>query len=196
MNPNGSRIDPQSEVQVCFNCGSSPVLKSWQKQIFQYGSGESAAELVANVPVFTCSTCGFQFAGPEAEELRHEAVCRHVGVLTPSEIATIRERIGLGRNQFAERTGIGIASLKRWESGALIQNVANDALIYLMAFPDNLPRLTQRERNKPLNLADLTATPEARDERRHRQRFRGCCIDADQKMLNRAQQFRLRVGAK
>jgi DNA-binding transcriptional regulator YiaG len=192
MNPNEPPINVQDKAQICFNCGSSAVGKSWKEQTFQYGNGESATELVATVPVFTCESCGFQFAGSEAEDIRHEVVCRHLGLLTPAEISAIRENTKLGRAQFAECIGFGIASLKRWESGALIQNAANDSLIYLMAFPDNLERLQHRDHKKALDLVTLSADP-ATSYRRHHLRFRGRGLRVDETIARRAQQFRLRT---
>ena len=36
------------------------------------------------------------------------------------------------------------ASLARWETGALIQNGANDQLLFLLTFPENFERLRRR----------------------------------------------------
>jgi putative zinc finger/helix-turn-helix YgiT family protein len=150
FNMNEFRNNERDDVIVCFDCGSSDIVKEMKQQVFQYGSGESAVDLIAKMPVYTCKTCGYQFAGPEADDARHDAVCRHLGVLTPEEIASIRESTGLSRAQFAERTRIGIASLKRWETGVLIQNAANDELIYLMSFPENVERLQLRRHSEPM----------------------------------------------
>ena len=39
--------------------------------------------LNANVVVLTCGDCDFEFTGPGAEVARHEAVCRHLGIMDP-----------------------------------------------------------------------------------------------------------------
>jgi putative zinc finger/helix-turn-helix YgiT family protein len=183
------RNDGHDETVVCFDCGSSDVAKALQQQTFQYGNGESAVNLTAEMPVYTCKTCGYQFAGPEADDARHEAVCRYLGVLTPAEISAVRESTGLSRIQFAECTGVGIASLKRWETGILIQNAANDQLIYLMTFPDNIIRLKRRDHFALLDLSDLSSGSEIASRHVHSNHFRGKCIQPDSLQLRRAQRF-------
>ena len=50
----------------------------------------------------------------------------------------------LTRSEFAAITKFGETSLSRWETGAVIQNLANDQLLYLLQFPENLQRLRER----------------------------------------------------
>ncbi len=161
------------DAVVCFDCGSTEVVKALQKQVFQYGDGDSAVELTAEMPIYTCRTCGFQFGGPEADDVRHEAVCRYLGVLTPAEMIAIRDSTGLSRTEFCEVTRIGIASLKRWETGNLIQNAANDQLLFLMSFPENINRLRDRYCHSPLALSSLSTEPMVAPSHRSHHRFRG-----------------------
>jgi DNA-binding transcriptional regulator YiaG len=189
------RTDGCGTAESCFNCGSSDVERAWRRQVFQYGDGESAVELTAEVPVYTCTSCGYKFAGPEAEDARHEAVCRHLGVLTPREIVAIRDHTGLSRTQFAERTRIGLASLKRWEAGILVQNAANDELMYLMGFPENVNRLQERDHHQPLNLSTLTNVPRRTPKRHSSATFRGRCIRASAELNRRANKWQLRASA-
>jgi DNA-binding transcriptional regulator YiaG len=109
-----------------------------------YGSGEDAAELQVTVPVRICDSCNFEFTDAEADDIRHDAICHHLGVLKPSQVAGIRKQHGHSRGNWANLTGLGEASLARWENGHLIQNPANDRLLYLLMFPDNLQRLRER----------------------------------------------------
>ena len=193
MNMNEIRTDACEETTTCFNCGSSGIEKTWRRQSFQYGNGASAVELTAEMPVYSCAECGFEFVGAEAEDVRHEAVCRHLGLLTPSEIVAIREANQLTRVQFAEVTRIGIASLKRWETGALIPHAANDALVYLMTFPENLKRLQSRNHFDPLDIADISASVELPPRHRSVIPFRGRGITADSISIERAASWALRV---
>ena len=95
--------------------------------------GDFAVELTAEVPVWRCSACNAMYMDHEGEEACHEAVCRHLRVLTPREIRKIRgERT---RQAFHEATGIAEASLKRWESGEQIQTSAMDTLLRLLGNP-------------------------------------------------------------
>ena len=43
--------------------------------------------------------------------IRHEAVCRHLGVLAPGEIRALRREHGMSRAAFARLTGFGEATL-------------------------------------------------------------------------------------
>ena len=125
---------------TCFECGA-PVRTEWRNHTFTYGADESAIQLTVNVPIETCGECGSGFLGHEAERLMHEAVCIHHGVLTPREVRTVRERHGLSRAAFAEISGLGEATLHRWENGIHLQNRANDRYLRLLASADNLRAL-------------------------------------------------------
>jgi len=125
----------------CANCGSVNVSTSMEADRFTHGVGAEAAELSVVVPVRTCSDCGTQFTDAEAERLRHEAVCRHRGLLTPSEIRDIRIRYGMRRAEFASVTRLGEATLARWESGATLPNAAYDQYLRLLHSPENLAKL-------------------------------------------------------
>jgi putative zinc finger/helix-turn-helix YgiT family protein len=182
-----------NEAVVCFDCGSSDVVRTLERQVFQYGSGESAIDLTAEMPVYTCNSCGYQFAGPEADDARHEAVCRYLGVLTPPEIISIRQSTGLSRAEFCELTRVGIASLKRWETGNLIQNAANDELLFLMGFSENVQRLRSRDRHRALNLETLSAEPVVPSSHRSTHRFRGRCLVPNSELEISSKEWLLRV---
>jgi len=128
----------------CPNCGSTKVETRKLKDRFQYGSGSKAVELEALVPFHKCADCGFEFTDAEAEDTRHEAICRHLGMMPPIEVVGVRQRYGMTRAAFAEKSRIGEASLARWETGQLIQNAANDNYLYLLCFADNIDRLNAR----------------------------------------------------
>ena len=136
--------DTTSPHRVCAECGSA-VSTSWHTHTFRYGTGELAADLTVRLPVCRCDNCDFDYLDHEGERIKHEAVCRHLGVLTPSEIRNIRERHGLSRAAFAKITGIGEASLSRWEGGIKVQNPANDRYLRLLAHPGVLGLLQEVE---------------------------------------------------
>lgn len=158
----------EEKARPCPVCESADVKFTFEAQDFLYGVGEDEVELTADVHVGTCTECGFQFTGETAESARHEAVCRHHEVMTPNEIRTCRESYGLSRTAFTALTRLGSASLARWETGQLIQNAANDSLLFLMKFPENLARLKHRfspdankqmARAKEIQCANDPATP-------------------------------------
>ncbi len=133
----------------CPNCASPDVSGTTVEQAFQYGAAPNTVELTATVRLYRCGACGFEFTDESAERARHDAVCRHLGVLTPREIAAIRVRYDLSRAQFAELTRLGEATIARWERGALIQNGAYDQFLHLLSFPENIECLRERSRNVP-----------------------------------------------
>lgn len=139
----GMDLGSQDRIE-CPNCGSTRIETTLQTETFTYGKGPGAVELQAMVPVRRCLDCDFEFTDSTAEEAHHEAVCRHLDVLTPREIVALRSSYGLSRSEFARITKIGEASLQRWESGQLIQNPGYDQLLYLLRLPSNMDRLRER----------------------------------------------------
>ena len=130
-----------SSNSSCPACGGSHITTRDVEHRFPYGVGPSPTELMAIVPLHECEkeSCGVEFFAEELEDRRHEAVCRHLGVLTPKEIREIRGT--LSRQEFAHLTRFGEATIGRWERGELIQNAANDLLLRLLKFNDNLSRI-------------------------------------------------------
>ena len=128
----------------CPQCGTGGVRTSQHRHTFTYGSDESAFELTVDVPLRRCTSCGFEYLDEEAEQLKHQTVCRGFGVLSPGEIRRIRERHQMTRARFAEVTGLDEASLNRWENGLTIQTQGNDRYIRLLALPGIMQHLTTR----------------------------------------------------
>jgi len=118
-----------------------------------FGESPDAVELQAEVVVHHCDDCDLQFTDATAEVARHEAVCNHLGMLTPREITAIREHYGLGRAEFSRVTRIGEATLARWERGALIQNPAYDQYLRLIADPRVFDLLRGRSPVAPIRPA-------------------------------------------
>lgn len=80
-----------------------------------------------------CDECGEGFYAPgQLERLEREAASRirsSEGLLTPDEIRTIRERLGLSQAAFERLLGVGPKTVVRWERGTVFQNRSTDALI-------------------------------------------------------------------
>jgi len=133
-----------SEDNRCPNCGGGPIQSEQIEDRFVYGDGPDAVTLTARVMRHLCRNCRFEFLDATAEDAHHQAICRHLGVLTPSEIRAIRLRNGPSRSSFAELTKLGEATIARWERGELVQNGAYDQLLYLLTFEDNVSRLKSR----------------------------------------------------
>ena len=174
--------DTPEEI-TCFDC-DSPVGKTWRNHTFTYGSGTDGVELTVHVPVHVCPSCGLEFLDDEAETLKHEAVCAHLGVLSPEEIRGIRRMHGMSRAAFSRVTGLGEATLNRWENEILIQSAANDRYLRLLAAPNNMYML-QRLGSEP--------TGSVRPSEADTGRFR--VIDVSDEHRRRQASFRLRPAA-
>ena len=132
--------EDMQNMLTCFEC-DAPAITEWCRHTFTYGFGSTAVELTVNLPVRTCGSCGFEFLDHEAETLKHEAICTHLGVLSPKEIHSIRRMHSMSRAAFAQVTGLGEATLNRWENGIVIQTLANDRYLRLLANPATMQRL-------------------------------------------------------
>jgi putative zinc finger/helix-turn-helix YgiT family protein len=141
------------DSSVCPECGHPEVDTLWTNCPFVYGSGGDAVTIDARLPVRKCRQCGFEFFDEEAEDLKHEAVCRHLGVLTPAEIVALRQKYGLSRADFARLTRLGEATIARWERGELIQNAGYDTLLRLLQDEENVRRL--QENSQPSRSGDF-----------------------------------------
>ncbi|MDE2730066.1 MAG: hypothetical protein OXI38_01555 [Bacteroidota bacterium] len=110
----------------CELCGKSGLITELIRNPFIYGTGADTVELSADVPVHTCPHCLNSYAGEQAEIARHDAICQHLGVLTPRAIRAIRHSHGLSRAAFARLAGFGETALAQWERRELIQNASID----------------------------------------------------------------------
>ena len=145
MKENERAAGTERLAESCPNCDGTELGVERREQRFLYGKEGEGVELGAIVPVHTCKACGFEFTGEEAEEARHEAVCRHLRLMTPREILAVRKKYEMTRAEFAQLSRVGTASLARWETGILVQNGANDQLLYLLQFEENVALLNHRE---------------------------------------------------
>ena len=119
---------------TCDMCGTPGLKTELVRDPFIYGAGDDGVELVVEIPVRTCSSCG-PYTDDHAEDIRHDEVCRHLGVLTPAEIRELRAKYDLSRAELARITGLGESSIGRWETREIIQNVGNDRYLRLLRDP-------------------------------------------------------------
>lgn len=122
----------QDEIRSCPECLQHRTTLSFMTVRFK---DELKKMFAIPVPVWRCDACGYSYTEGSAENLEHDAVCRSRGLLTSREIRNLRERLGLTRKRLGELTGFGEASIKRWETGSLIQNVSSDRLLRLLECP-------------------------------------------------------------
>ena len=164
---NEARGGTMLPLPECPDCGVTNCRVEFRTQTFSYDRGENAVELHCEVPVNICNQCGGQWTGAEAEDVRKAAVCQYLGRLTPDEVRGVREKCRLSQAEFSKLTGLGEASLSRWETGAQIQNASSDRLLRLISVDlRNLHRLECIEQRKGISEGPkfriLSPTPELR----------------------------------
>lgn len=118
----------------CVVCGKAELQPRIRTERFDYeADGVEVAVVAENVPVSVCPACGETFGGPDAGRIRDEAICRAMGLMTPVEITGLRDELKMTQAELARLTGIGEASISRWERGQLIQSRAFDRYLRLLA---------------------------------------------------------------
>lgn len=120
-------------TSLCAICGEDTVETIVMTQQFVFAENGKDVLITADIPVENCLSCGEMLVGEAGETARHEAVCNYLGRLSPKEIKKIRENMGLSQTSFAKKANIGVASLKRWETGANIQNASMDGILRELA---------------------------------------------------------------
>lgn len=151
-----------SKSMHCARCEGKNIESTMEDYCFDYGVGKKQVELTAQVPVRKCVACGYEFLDEEADEAQHEAVCKHLGVMTPRQVSSLRNMYHLSRAQFAKVTALGEATIARWEKAVLIQNCAYDNYLYLLGFRENLKRITTRRSQELWEICRTTERPSFR----------------------------------
>lgn len=169
---------------TCPLCGNVGIVTTVQPHTFDYGTGELKVQLTIDAPVRRCSSCDFEYLDHVTENLKQEAICEYLGVLTPNEIRSIRRSCRMSRSKFAQVTGLGAASLNRWENGLNIQSLAYDRYLRLLAIPETMRTLAQ-----VVNDIDGLA---ARVNVENRFRF---VDEKDDRLLEEKNNFKLRLVA-
>jgi YgiT-type zinc finger domain-containing protein len=78
----------------CPECGKGQLIALTRTEEFDFDLGEEKVKVRAeSVPVQQCDRCGEVLSGLAAAKVRHEAVCRAAGLLTPTEYKSIREQL-------------------------------------------------------------------------------------------------------
>ncbi len=132
-----------STAASCPACSATDMREKIEIETFPFG--EDRVEISVSVPVIRCGQCSFAYTDQRAEDLRHAAVCAHMGLLTPKEIHHVRKRVlNMSREAFHAAYGLSSASVERWENGKLFQNEAADTLIRALEDPAIARRLDRR----------------------------------------------------
>lgn len=93
--------------------------------------GRSYSVSVPDLEAPRCKECGELVLDDAANQRISEAFRQQLGLLTPEQIRSNRETLGMTQKQLASRLGIAEATLSRWETGGQIQQRAMDRLLRL-----------------------------------------------------------------
>ena len=86
----------------------------------------------ASVRQARCRACAHEFLPWDAVGRQHAAVCAALGVMSPEQIIRARKKLGMTQEQLAAASGFGIASIRRWETGATVPNASSDRLLRIV----------------------------------------------------------------
>lgn len=80
-----------------------------------------------------CPICGYEtIEGARMAEFRRlvaDEYRKEHGLLTSTQIRSLRKSLGMNQEEFAGHLGVGIASVKRWEMGKIQDRRSNDCII-------------------------------------------------------------------
>jgi putative zinc finger/helix-turn-helix YgiT family protein len=116
------------KCMVCRERAVSPVkLDSYETELEHDGRKYSIS--VADLGVLKCRHCGEVYLDEAADERLSQALRAAAGLLSPAEIRSGREGLGLTQKQLANHLRISEFTLSRWETGAQIQQRSMDAFL-------------------------------------------------------------------
>jgi putative zinc finger/helix-turn-helix YgiT family protein len=114
----------------CVACGAEDSYKRARTTTEKVCHGEAFRVQHTH---WKCENCGVGILGPEeAEEATRATVTAYQqahGLLTAAELKNARQVAGWSQLDLAERTSLGIATIKRLEGGTTVQTEANDQLL-------------------------------------------------------------------
>jgi putative zinc finger/helix-turn-helix YgiT family protein len=125
----------------CPNCEKETSLKMVSK-VEEFNVRGEVIDVEAEY--YQCQECGEEFENSKSAidpyEMAYREYRERKGMLQPEEIREFRIEHGLTQKEFSNLLGIGIATLNRYENGAL-QSEAHDRVIQLVMEPRNFLRL-------------------------------------------------------
>ncbi|MCF8030818.1 MAG: helix-turn-helix domain-containing protein, partial [Desulfohalobiaceae bacterium] len=111
----------------CPACSSPMELKKLRRQTTLKG-----VTIEYDTEAYVCPECGLEAGTVEKAGATQRAIAdayrEKMGLLTGREIKSFREAKGMSQQQLARAMDVGIASIKRWETG-MIQTRAMDAAL-------------------------------------------------------------------
>lgn len=108
----------------CASCGRPIQKPRMEERSFPFG--EDKVELVATFPVYECTFCDIEFTDELGEVARHIAACKHLGILEPRRIMSMRGERHMTQRVLAKIMGVDEARVQGWEFGTVFQTKEQD----------------------------------------------------------------------
>lgn len=142
--------------KICHNCGSTMEERHGTYRFEPPSNIPGGTMIIPNASWLECENCGEQLLSAALDSKLEELSMVRQGLLLPTQIKAIREKLGLTQVEMAERLGVGEKTYTRWESGRSMQNKSSDNLIRLMdRSPDQFAVIeAQRNPGRSVLIAD------------------------------------------
>jgi putative zinc finger/helix-turn-helix YgiT family protein len=128
------RDEKQMNNLDCVQCPDGKLVE----QVVEISGERNGEKFTVRVPGIACPKCGFSTIDNKQSTKFTQAVSDAYrsahGLLTSSDLKSLRQKMEMNQLDFARYLGVGPASLKRWECGQ-IQDKAMDELIRLKTDP-------------------------------------------------------------
>ena len=112
-----------------------------------------------------CRSCREEVFTEDADLQIWAALVTDLNLLTPEQMRTAIERVGMSQKEVAERLGIGEEALSGWLDERMIQSRAMDNLLRaFFAFPNVRIALSGPNQDSRLGIGDLVGDVRSRDE--------------------------------
>jgi len=129
---------------ICTNCEKETEFERLVKKEAFTVRGEP---IVVDVEYIKCKKCGDEVLDPAVNHdpfnLAYRAYRKQHALLQPEEIENWRKAHNLTQSELAKLLGIGVATINRYENGAL-QNESHENLLRLVMDPSNLLKLIEK----------------------------------------------------
>jgi putative zinc finger/helix-turn-helix YgiT family protein len=142
-------IKPISYPIRCIECGRKEVRPAVVRQEVQKNHDGRLYQLtIEQLPVNRCEACGEIYFTNESDDAISAELRAKLNLLTPEEIRTNIETLGMQQKDLAECLGVAPETMSRWINGSMIQSRAMDNLMRAyFGSPDVRAKLTGASMN-------------------------------------------------